>query len=254
MKKHASDRGLQRRTSGCSHSAWHLLYSFDNYHLQHNPGLLSWYRAGFPTTEDTSEVKCTTEGATSFWCITGAELWAASASSQGCSSLSPQHHSLSRAQAQLLTVPEQQMLMMPVQMLANSMSRSYETVLAAVKDTEGTLLQLQLPLVNDWVKRNHLERKWKQQADCQGEMWGQRGRGGGVLYPRQNAIETAGREHASGTSLSSSKAWLCGCSRSQGTALLIVWLFIISAHHRLRVELPKHSIFTFWNILLIPEP
>lgn len=142
----------------------------------------------------------------------------------------------------------------PVQMLANSMSRSYETVLAAVKDTEGTLLQLQLPLVNGWVKKNHLERKWKQQADCQGEMWGQRRRGGGVLYPRQNAIETAGRERASGTLLSSSKAWLCGCSRSQWTALLIVWLFVISAHCRLRVELPKYSIFTFWNILLIPEP
>lgn len=182
-------------------------------------------------------------------------LWAAPASSQHCSSLSAQHHSLSRAQAQLLPVPEQQMLMMPVQMLANSMSRSYETVLAAVKDTEGTLLWLQLPLVNGWVKKNHLERKWKQQEDCQGEMWGQRGRGGGVLYPRQNAIETSGREHAPGTLLSSSKeAWLCGCSRSQWTALLIVWLFVISAHHRLRVELPKHSIFTFWNIMLILEP
>lgn len=65
-----------------------------------------------------------------------------------------QHHSLSRAQAHLLTVPEQQICMMPVQMLANSVSRSCEAVLAAVKDTEGTLLQLQLPLVNGWVKRN----------------------------------------------------------------------------------------------------
>lgn len=53
------------------------------------------------------------------------------------------------------------MLMMPVQMLANSMSRSYETVLAAVKDTEGTLLQLQLPLVNDLSKEEPFGKEMK---------------------------------------------------------------------------------------------
>lgn len=48
-------------------------------------------------------------------------------------------------------------------------------------------------------------------------MWGQKQRGGGVLYPRQNAIETAGRE-LGGILAHRSLPLKCGCVGAAGVS------------------------------------
>lgn len=112
-------------------------YPFDNYHLPVNPGLLSWCRAGCPTAEGASVVKYCWRGNVSdvlpeqshdqskphLWGLPGT-----APPSQPGAVLSLEH------EPHFSLVLGSRCLRFPAQMLANTVGRSHEMVVAAVKD------------------------------------------------------------------------------------------------------------------------